>query len=90
MGKRIVSARLRDKKDDDIRKALSALPVYYDESDIVREALRQFLFSHKGRKPEILGSQIELDMPDELAKELELIDSSEESLDKSLDEFIGS
>ncbi|WP_029517898.1 hypothetical protein [Paenibacillus polymyxa] len=73
------------------KKALSKLPVYYDESDIVREALRQFLFGHKGRKPEILGSKVAID--DELVvnkEELEEVDFiSQSDLDKSLDDFIG-
>lgn len=58
MGSKLISARLRPKKDDDIKTALGKLPAYYDESDIVREALRQFLFSHKGRAPQLLGSQV--------------------------------
>ncbi|MEK4427641.1 hypothetical protein MHB54_00125 [Paenibacillus sp. FSL M7-0802] len=91
MGKKLVSARLRSGKDDDLKIALSKLPVYYDESDIVREALRQFLFGHKGRKPEILGSKVVID--DELVvnkEELEEVDFiSQSDLDKSLDDFIG-
>ncbi|WP_440109932.1 hypothetical protein [Paenibacillus sp. QZ-Y1] len=58
MGKQHVIARLRPVKDDDIRLAMSKLPVYYDEADIVREALRQFLFSHTGREPIIKGVQV--------------------------------
>ncbi|KAF6630682.1 hypothetical protein ACWA2B_09920 [Paenibacillus sp. CMM36] len=91
MGKKLVSARLRNGKDDDLKIALSKLPIYYDESDIVREALRQFLFGHKGRKPEILGSKVVID--DELVvnkEELEEVDFiSQSDLDKSLDDFIG-
>jgi hypothetical protein len=58
VGVKVVMARLRPKKDEDIKKALSNLPPYYDESDILREALRQFLFGHKGRIPQLLGSQV--------------------------------
>lgn len=58
MGKQHVIARLRPIKDDDIRSAMSQLPVYYDEADIVREALRQLLFGHTGREPLIRGVQL--------------------------------
>ncbi|MDP9675393.1 Arc/MetJ-type ribon-helix-helix transcriptional regulator [Paenibacillus jamilae] len=92
MGKKLISARLRNGKDDDLKKALSKLPVYYDESDIVREALRQFLFGHKGRKPKILGSKVAIDDEDVMDTNilLEEDDSiSQSDLDKSLDDFIG-
>ncbi|OMD76906.1 hypothetical protein [Paenibacillus odorifer] len=101
MGKNIVSARLRPNKDDDIRKALGKIPVYYDESDIVREALRQFLFSHRGRTPQLLGSQVykEDDDVDKLEKVedkkegnivLEVVETSVdiEELESNLDLFI--
>ncbi|MEC4565554.1 hypothetical protein L8C07_06310 [Paenibacillus sp. CMAA1739] len=91
MGKKVISARLRDGKDEDLKEALKKLPVYYDESDIVREALRQFLFGHKGRKPEILGSKVLIEEEiDTNRVELEEVDCiSQLDLDKSLDEFIG-
>lgn len=56
--KQHVIARLRPVKDDDIKSAMSKLPIYYDEADIVRESLRQFLFGHHGREPRLLGSQV--------------------------------
>jgi Arc/MetJ-type ribon-helix-helix transcriptional regulator len=101
MGKSIVSARLRPNKDDDIRKALGKIPVYYDESDIVREALRQFLFSHKGRTPQLLGSQVykedenvkDINKDDEVVEEncaLERVESTVDidDLESNLDKFI--
>lgn len=92
MGKIIVSARLRPKKDDDLRKALEHLPPYYDESDVVREALRQFLFSHKGRKPLIMGSQVLEDSSTTSMDEAAVSNAFEveevEDLDEKLDEFI--
>ncbi|MGM1044715.1 MAG: hypothetical protein ACQEXX_01075 [Bacillota bacterium] len=92
MGKIIVSARLRPKKDDDLRKALDNLPPYYDESDVVREALRQFLFSHKGRKPLIMGSQVFdessiTDEEDSIVVE-QVVNESDNDLDNNLDSFI--
>ncbi|WP_145413491.1 hypothetical protein [Paenibacillus xylanexedens] len=51
-------ARLRKKKDDDLKLALSNSPIYYDESDIIREALRQFYFGHTGREPLFRGDQL--------------------------------
>ncbi|KAF6565274.1 hypothetical protein G9G63_08930 [Paenibacillus sp. EKM202P] len=91
MGKKLISARLRNGKDDDLKKALSKLPIYYDESDIVREALRQFLFGHKGRKPEILGSKVVIDDEDIIDTNMPEEDDSfsQSDLDKSLDDFIG-
>lgn len=100
MGKQHVIARLRPNKDDDIRMALSKLPVYYDEADIVREALRQFLFSHTGREPLIKDAQVfkatpinELDKQNSLIiddiENMNLDDSDDaEELDKKLDNFL--
>ena len=96
MGKKQhIGARLRPGKDDDIKKAIDSLPVYYDESDIVREALRQFLFSHEGRQPLILGSQIfKLENKSvtitkdemEMNSTVEIIE--EDDLDAKLDDFL--
>lgn len=94
MGSKLISARLRPKKDDDIKIALSKLPAYYDESDIVREALRQFLFSHKGRAPQLLGSQVYEEsatgIDDEDTITLEKVDSIDGELDleANLNKFI--
>lgn len=98
MGVKVVIARLRPKKDDDIRNALSKLPSYYDESDIIREALRQFLFGHKGRTPQLQGSQIEIKnneyqlngIPENEKFVLEKVSSEEEDddLEEALDKLI--
>lgn len=99
MGKQHVIARLRPIKDDDIRLAMSKLPVYYDEADIVREALRQFLFSHTGREPIIKGVQIfketsihEQDKQEGVTIADVDIDRFEEEddLDAKLNDFLGS
>ncbi len=58
MAIKTVMARLRKKKDDDLKLALSNSPIYYDESDIIREALRQFYFGHTGREPLFRGDQL--------------------------------
>lgn len=44
-------AKLRKNKDDDLKQAFSKIPNSYDQSDIVREALRQFFFTCEGREP---------------------------------------
>jgi len=100
MEKKIVRARIRDIKDADLREALAKIPIYYDESDIVREALRQFLFGHKGRKPQILAEDIidesilmsertnELE-DDEDEVVLEKVDISDEELEAKLDGQLG-
>lgn len=99
MGKQHVIARLRPVKDDDIRAAMSKLPVYYDEADIVREALRQFLFTHKGRMPLIKGNQVfnEDEVNDHNNKEesnVETLDIDEfedsDELDAKLNDFLTS
>ncbi|MBT2760007.1 hypothetical protein [Paenibacillus sp. ISL-20] len=88
MGKKVVIARLRPGKDDDIRKALKELPPYYDESDILREALRQFLFGHEGRPPTLIGSQVySSQQPKEDDITLEKIEFDSD-LDENLDGFI--
>lgn len=90
-------ARLRPKKDDDIRLALSRLPSHYDESDVIREALRQFLFSHKGRIPQLFGRQPETENNDinplnkNPEKEIHLervMDEEDDDLEAALDNFI--
>lgn len=96
MGVKVVMARLRPKKDEDIQKALSNLPSYYDESDILREALRQFLFGHKGRVPQLLGSQVLVEREkNEVAEtidqeaQLERMETDVENiLEATLDKFI--
>jgi Arc/MetJ-type ribon-helix-helix transcriptional regulator len=97
VGVKVVIARLRPKKDDDIRQALSELPSYYDESDVIREALRQFLFSHKGRIPLLLASRIENENNDKLVDEssrdekmvLErVLDEEDDDLEAALDNLI--
>ncbi|MFI2856962.1 hypothetical protein ACH6EH_07450 [Paenibacillus sp. JSM ZJ436] len=89
MGKKVIIARLRPNKDDDLRKALNNLPPYYDESDIVREALRQFLFSHEGRQPSFIGSQVYRNTPVEGVEDIALERSDEEfDLESNLDSFI--
>ncbi|WP_146259799.1 hypothetical protein [Paenibacillus silvae] len=102
MGKQHVIARLRPVKDDDIRSAMSKLPVYYDEADIVREALRQFLFSHLGREPMIKGNQVIMesrindfteaensDKSVDLVSNQSTVDESDD-LDEKLNKFLGS
>lgn len=100
MEKKIVRARIRDKKDADLREALAKIPIYYDESDIIREALRQFLFGHKGRKPQILAEDIIDEMLVMNEKKFELeedeeefvlveTDISDEELESKLDDQLG-
>lgn len=99
MGKQHVIARLRPIKDDDIRSAMSKLPVYYDEADIVREALRQFLFGHTGREPMIKGIQVFKEasytstdiQEDAIIKEADVIEFEEnDDLDAKLNNFLTS
>ncbi|MFS0855321.1 hypothetical protein [Paenibacillus taichungensis] len=99
MGKQHVIARLRPLKDDDIRLAMDKLPIYYDEADIVREALRQLLFGHTGREPMIKGVQLfsettitELDKQDQVIMEDVTLNNAEENddLDAKLNEFLTS
>ncbi|PIH59001.1 hypothetical protein [Paenibacillus sp. LK1] len=99
MGKQHVIARLRPLKDDDIRLAMDKLPIYYDEADIVREALRQLLFGHTGREPMIKGVQLfsettitELDKQDQVIMEDVSLDNTEDNddLDAKLNEFLTS
>lgn len=92
MGKKVVIARLRPGKDDDIRQALKEIPSYFDESDILRAALRQFLFGHREVQPLLVGNQdvttqhrhVEYD------EDIPLIRSKEDDddLDGKLDDFI--
>lgn len=42
-------ARLRKGKDNDLINAFRKVPSHYDQSYIVREALRQFFFAAEGR-----------------------------------------
>lgn len=89
MGKKVIIARLRPVKDDDLRIALGKLPPYYDESDIVREALRQFLFSHEGRQPVLMGSQVVRNVQVEDTTDIRLERNDEEiDLEGNLDNFI--
>ncbi|MCM3257135.1 hypothetical protein M3664_04970 [Paenibacillus lautus] len=89
MGKKVVIARLRENKDDDLRDALDNMPPYYDESDIVREALRQFFFGHEGRQPVLMGSQVNSKVVVEDAVDIVLERSDEEfDLEGNLDNFI--
>jgi len=94
VGKQHVIARLRPVKDDDIRLAMSKLPVYYDEADIVREALRQFLFSHTGREPIIKGVQIFNETSTHEQNKQEDVDidrfEEEDDLDAKLNGFLSS
>lgn len=53
-----VRARLRKGKDDDLKYAFSKIPDNYDQSYIVREALRQFFFSSDGRVPLFTTEQL--------------------------------
>lgn len=93
MGKKVVIARLRPKKDDDIKTALETLPEYYDESDIVREALRLFFFGNNEIQPKnIVTYQSNLHKTlkqeeDVVVKKVDNID--EDELEGNLDSFIG-
>lgn len=105
MENKIVRARIRDMKDADLREALAKIPIYYDESDIIREALRQFLFGHKGRKPQIVAEDIldetivmnqkKIELEDDDGNEddeevvLEEVDISDEELEAKLDGQLG-
>lgn len=51
-------AKLRKNKDDDLKHAFSNIPNSYDQSDIVREALRQFFFTCEGRVPLFTPEQL--------------------------------
>lgn len=51
-------AKLRKNKDDDLKQAFSKIPNSYDQSDIVREALRQFFFTIEGRVPLFTPEQL--------------------------------
>ena len=91
MEMKILRARLRKHKDKDLQEAMSKIPIYYDQSDIIREALRQFLFGHQGREPQLLGSEIMKDIgkvEEEELVELEEIELTDEDLEAKLDEFI--
>lgn len=100
MALKTVIARLRNKKDDDLREAISKSPIYYDESDIVREALRQFYFGHTGREPLFKGEQLfipnnkSIELPQEReidvdpVGELERVNSDDDDLESNLDKFI--
>ena len=46
----ILKARLRKGKDDDIKEGLLSLPVYYDHSDFIRDAVRLMLFGEINKK----------------------------------------
>lgn len=45
MKSNIIPFRLRKQVDDDIKKALEALPADQDRSQIIRKALRAYFFS---------------------------------------------
>ncbi|MWV44792.1 hypothetical protein GRF59_14320 [Paenibacillus sp. HJL G12] len=88
---KIIRTRLRKHKDKDLQEAMSKIPIYYDQSDIMREALRQFLFGHLGRKPQLLGSEIMKcaeDIGEEELVKLEEVEITDEDLEAKLDEFI--
>ncbi|WP_431785953.1 hypothetical protein [Paenibacillus lactis] len=91
MGKKVIIARLRPGKDDDIRQALKKLPSYHDESDILRAALRQFLFGEN--QPLLVGKQIattQVRQDEEYVESIPLrrIDTDDDDLDEKLDDFI--
>ncbi|MBX4152319.1 hypothetical protein [Paenibacillus lautus] len=92
MGKKVIIARLRPGKDDDIRQALQELPPYHDESDILRAALRQFLFGHREIQPLLVRNQDSSthDMQTEYSEDFSLsqIKTDNDDLDEKLDDFI--
>ncbi|WP_211747901.1 hypothetical protein [Paenibacillus sp. Marseille-Q4541] len=51
-------AKLRKGKDEDLKQAFSKIPNHYDQSYIVREALRQFFFTREGRTPLFYAEQL--------------------------------
>lgn len=90
MGKRVVIARLRPKKDDDIREALNLLPDYIDESDVVRAALRMLLLGQKWNLGpfEMSKQQTPIRVEEEVIRiEVNSIDDEDE-LESNLDNFI--
>ena len=93
MGKKVVIARLRPKKDDDIKTALESLPEYYDESDIVREALRQYFFGNSGLLPGIIITDrpnLNKTLNEDVVIVAQKVDETEDDeLEDNLDSFIG-
>lgn len=87
MGKRAVIARLRPKKDDDIKRALEQLPRYIDESDIVRAALRKFLF---GQDSNITLGKIDLkaQSDEQMIIEPTPLEDDDDELEANIDKFI--
>ncbi|WP_181429817.1 hypothetical protein [Paenibacillus illinoisensis] len=87
---------MRELKDDDLKEAIANSPIYYDESDIVREALRQFYFGHTGREPLFRGEQLFnvnnklADLPNKVeVLQLERVsDYDDDDLERNLDNFI--
>lgn len=47
-----VSFKLRPGRDDDIAQALARIPTYFDRSDVLRDALRQY-YNLEGTRPEL-------------------------------------
>lgn len=90
MGKRVVIARLRPKKDDDIRDALNLLPSYIDESDVVRAALRMLLLGQKWNlSPLELPNQQTSTRVEDVVTKIEADDiDDEDELESNLDNFI--
>lgn len=91
MGKKVVIARLRPGKDDDIRQALKEIPSYFDESDILRAALRQFLFGENQSLlvgNQIAGTQVRQNEKYIESIPLSRIDTEDDDLDEKLDDFI--
>lgn len=97
-------AKLRKGKDEDIKFAFSRVPNHYDQSYIVREALRQFFFTCEGRvplfTPDELFNKERVVMPQHRSHrgaelkpnmeivQLERIDEDEVDLDKAIDSIL--
>ncbi len=89
MASRLVRARLRKGKDDDIAQALDYLPKSTEESDIVRAALR--LYFGLGEESKIHRPKTSLqpltDAPVLAKKEPDIIKDSSQALDDLFGKF---
>lgn len=79
----VIQARLRPKRDDDLKKAFMELPEHMDKADIIREAMRQYFFGGvvKTNKVNIIDPTYD----DESTISINKVDGSDDDLDAKLD-----
>ncbi|GAV11463.1 hypothetical protein [Paenibacillus sp. NAIST15-1] len=80
---KVIQARLRPKRDDDLKKAFMELPDHVDKADIIREAMRQYFFGG-GLKNNAVNN-IKLVNDDSSSIMINKVEDSDDDLDAKLD-----